>query len=299
MGMNQCEIDGCMKMIDGKCTANNFNPETWKLVGKGNKYTLCYAFTHKPKETPMIQERDCRRCEKYDEEGNCTHSRRPEDKFRPTVSAACPSLTPVQGHDCRNCQRFNGQGQPCGISGIHARTLNSACDDFDPLQTSQPSPTVLTYTDEDEEEVRIVKGDKTLSLENIWASRPCGDEYRKMSVAFTDKGFNPNTEIPFTQENLDLLSDAAFMWLFEGEFFFKAKERVEEKPAYKVGQWFERTPPSCKYLIIQECRPRRYSLLALSRIPGTCYSAIADTEKELSDLIHKEWTDLTPIPSPF
>ena len=64
--MNQCETDGCSYMLEGRCTALNYNPKTWTLRGtKG-----CHAFTKK--EAKMLEEKDCRRCEKLNEEGECT-----------------------------------------------------------------------------------------------------------------------------------------------------------------------------------------------------------------------------------
>jgi hypothetical protein len=182
---------------------------------------------------------------------------------------------------------------------MHFANNLDGCPSFTPIQTSQPSPTVLTYNFEDgEDTIRITKGDKTLSLENIWASRPCSGEYRDMSVIFTNRGFNPNAEIPFTQENLDLLSDLAFAWLLDGGFFIKAEE---EGPTYRVGQWFEKEG-SARYLICRDQYTGRdgYLLVYMGHtIPGVCSHGYAETMEELSKSIVQYWSNLKPIDSPL
>ena len=95
----------------------------------------------------MLEEKDCRRCEKLNEEGKCTRGL--GASFEPTLPVGCSireGFTPVLGRDCRNCQRFNGKGQHCTDMPDNraARTFNQACDDFYSIQTSKPSPTILT-----------------------------------------------------------------------------------------------------------------------------------------------------------
>ena len=58
-----------------------------------------------------------------------------------------------------------------------------------------------------------------------------------MSIAFTQIGFNPSAEIPFTQSRLDLLSDIAFAWLLDSDFFLNAPKEEPEQ-TFKIGDWF-------------------------------------------------------------
>lgn len=286
--MNQCEIDGCEHMIREKCNYEGWNDETWTQCGRKS----CGYF-HK-KETKMIQEKDCRRCEKYDAEGYCNTPA--GNKFVPAVENAClDNFTPVQGRDCRNCQRFSGQGKVCTGCESTAHTLTSGCPRHIPLQTSKPSPTVLTYTDEEESKFRVIKGDKTLSLENAWASRPCSDEYRNMSMRFTRAGFNPDTEIPFTQENLDLLSDSAFAWLLDGEFFIEAKEKEVEE-TFKIGDWFaERMSGALAILSLTQTRPGPHiSMIPVEGSqPGRVWDSMSPVQVANTDKI--TWEDIEKL----
>ena len=283
---NQCQTDGCSYMFEGRCTALNYNPKTWTLRGtKG-----CGDFTKK--ETKMLEEKDCRRCEKLDEkmckDGAVTFEvRMPE--------TACPNFTPVQGRDCRNCERFSGKNQHCtDVPGIvAARTFKEGCDYFDSIQTTKPLPTILNF-----QNIRVVEGDKTLSLENIWNYKPCGEGFRDMTVVFTSHGFNIDSEIPFTHGNLNLLSPAAFSWLLNEDFFILAPK---EEPTYKVGQWFEKTEDA-RYLICRDQHSDRdgYLLMFIGRnVPGVCSHGYAETIEELSKLITQYWSNLKPIDSPL
>ena len=249
-----------------------------------------------------IQEKDCRRCEKFNEEGYCIHE--PNNKFKPDIATCCFSeFTPVQGRDCRNCERFNGIEKDCadkeGCRNWAANYPKNACKDFDPLSTSKPSPTTLTYTDEDEDTFRVIKGDKKLTLDNIFSERPCGNEYRKMSVVFTQAGFNPDTEIDFQQDNLDRLSDLAFHWLLEEDFLIKAEE---EKPVYKVGQWFKlESDPRNLYVL---CEGREPQSVLLIRVfghlePTQCSPGKWNTIKQVDiGPGQAHWQNLIPIDPP-
>ncbi len=283
---NQCQTDGCSYMVEGRCVALNYNPKTWTL--RGNKG--CHAFTKK--ETKMLEEKDCRRCEKFDE-GRCVDSTANFEVRMPET--ACQDFTPILGRDCRNCEGFNGKDQYCtnAPASMVAHVLTATCDYFNPIQTSKPSPTILTFQD-----IRIVKGDKTLSLKNIWDYKPCGEEFRDMTVVFTSSGFNIDSVIPFTQENLGLLSPAAFNWLLSKDFFLKAPK---EEPTYKVGQWFE-CSSGAKYLICNDLEDDKVILIYIGGgpdAPGVCADGVGSTVEELAKLPTVNWKNLKPINSPL
>lgn len=252
-----------------------------------------------PKETTkMISEKDCRRCERYDEEGRC------KGNFKSDTELGCDDFTPISGRDCRNCNKFEGHRIECSDQSHLASTpLSSPCSDFTPIQTTKPklkpSPTILTYTDEEDSKFRVTKGDKTLSLENIWASKPCGDEYRKMNIAFTGKGYDLNDDIPFTEGNLTILSDIAFAWLLDEGFFIKAEE---ERPIYEVGQWFK-GDSDASYLLCNIDSPPRVMLLCVGgtyKQARQCRPGIWNTIEEASKAIgHTCWQSLEPIDSPL
>ncbi len=244
-----------------------------------------------------IQEKDCRRCEKFDEKGHCTARLGGNKVEMPRIP--CFDFTPIPGRDCRNCQRFNGYGNECldkeGESRRAANHLTHACIHFNPVsQTTKPSPTILTYQD-----LKIIRGDKTLSLENIQKSTPCEDEFRNMAIVFMGVGFNFDSEIFFTQENLSLLSNSAFNWLLGQDFFLNAPK---DEPTYKVGQWFKGVSKAL-YLLCETHNPSRIMLLLIGGKydkAKQCSPGIWNTIEGANESIgHTCWQELKPIDSPL
>ena len=199
----------------------------------------------------------------------------------------------------------------CAFKGVRKSRTRFSCKDGgdtrmgpchsyerEGLNFTKDDQPILTFNGK-----RITHTDKVLSLAYIWNENPCSDEFDNMCEVYIDAGFRFTETIPFTQDNLDLLSDTAFDWLLHRGFFEEVKEEMFN--LYKNGQWFQNGRNV--YFIIQSADKTKYSLIyagSSSIKPSFCIyeHAIpmeASTEEELSKLIAKWWINLSPISSPI
>ncbi|KKL09396.1 hypothetical protein LCGC14_2566310, partial [marine sediment metagenome] len=119
------------------------------------------------------------------------------------------------------------------------------------------------------------------------------------AIIFLGNGFNIDTEIMFTHGNLSLLSDTAFAWLLDSNFFLSAPK---EEPIYKVGQWFEGISKAL-YLLCETHNPSKIMLLHIGGKHDRakqCSPGIWNTIEGANESIgHTCWQELKPIDSPL
>ena len=208
----------------------------------------------------------------------------------------------MEPDNCSNCAfkgvRMSNTRFQC-LHGAAGSIISLPCSDYEREKLiTKDDQLLLTFNDK-----RITHTDMDLSLARVWDEEPCHNEFNKMCEVYIDAGFRFTETIPFTKDNLDMLSDTAFDWLLHRGFFEEVKEEMFN--LYKDGQWFQHE--SFLYFIIQSADKTKYSLIyagSSSIKPSFCVyehtiPMEASTEEELSKLIAKWWINLSPISSPI
>jgi len=251
-------------------------------------------------ELTKCQIDDCQ----YATDGGCNHSDQSDGwSF---IGIRCFAFTKKEKDmapdNCSNCAfkgvRTSNTRFQC-LRGAAGSTTSMPCSDYKREKLiTKDDQLLLTFNGK-----LITHTDMELSLAEVWNEDPCSDEFDNMCEVYIDAGFRFTETIPFTQDNLDLLSDTAFDWLLYRGFFEEVKEEMFN--LYKNGQWFK--DGRFSYFIIQSADKTKYSLIyagSSSIKPSFCIyeHAIpmeASTEEELSKLIAKWWINLSPISSPI